>query len=216
MLLLHVLLSCNHTKTCILLFYWFLVLIGLNRLVYSWITLFLSFLLLINYLKKCLLYDSWLWYNVIPSCFGCYKLGISIFHNIFTSFSENCIIHQFEKIFFNYFCPFFLALPSYQCMVLTKLLDWISSFKLLASRMASILIYDIMLVSIFLYLIFYIYPRFYHVIWLQFFSTFSIFILSGKNDKSFVKVMQFFRIFDINFKKISFIIIFIIISWNLY
>ena len=44
---------------------------------------------------------------------------------IYHSFSENCTIHQFGNIFFEFFFSFVLALCLYQCIILTKLLDWI-------------------------------------------------------------------------------------------
>ena len=101
LLFLHILVFHNHTKTHKLLFYLFPVLIGLFMRIS---VLFISFANI--FMISCILH----------------------------SFSENCIFNQFEKIFFkiNFYLflssvfissPFFLALYSYQCMILAKLFD---------------------------------------------------------------------------------------------
>ena len=101
--------SCNHTKTHTLPFYWFLILIDLNRQDYSWMSALFLFLLLISFLKKKLFYDSlvlilknslllWLlqaWYLYV------FLLFLYLF--------EKCIIHQLEKIFFKIIFAFFLS-----------------------------------------------------------------------------------------------------------
>ena len=91
-----------------------------------YVSVFMPFVLLINYLKTFLLYDSFVLTTIIPSFFGCYKLGISMSSLIYHSFSENCTIRQFGNIFYEiFFFNFVLALCLYQCIILTKLLDWI-------------------------------------------------------------------------------------------
>ena len=55
---LHILGLRNYIKIHTLPFWWFLILIDLNRLVYSWVSIFFSSLLLKNYLGNLLLYDS--------------------------------------------------------------------------------------------------------------------------------------------------------------
>ena len=83
----------------ICLFYWFLILIDLNRLVYSWVFAFFSFTLLINYLKKILLYDS-----LVPTLnnfflFSCYKPDICMFFQIFQNLFKNVFAFFLTSMF---------------------------------------------------------------------------------------------------------------------
>ena len=72
------------------------------------VSVFFSFVLLINYLKFFCCMIVWFRHWIILFSFGCYKLDISIFSHIFLSYSRICIIHKlfFLKILF-FFCPFF-------------------------------------------------------------------------------------------------------------
>ena len=97
----HISLSSNYIKTYELLFYLFPILIELNRVVSSWASVLFSNLLLKNHWIYmyffCIIV---LFYQqIITSCLGCDKLGISMFTHIFHSFFKNCIIHRFEKSF---------------------------------------------------------------------------------------------------------------------
>ena len=64
--------------------------------------------MLTSFLKTFSLYDSLiLTLNTLPSCFGCYKIDISMISHILHSFSESQIIHQvqsFFKIIFSQLC----------------------------------------------------------------------------------------------------------------
>ena len=86
LLFLHIFFSRDHTKTHESLFYLLPILINLNRLVYSWVSVFFPFLLVMTYLKKLCCLIVWFWYLTIPSGFDCYKLNISMISHIFHSF----------------------------------------------------------------------------------------------------------------------------------
>ena len=121
MLFLQIWVSLNHAKHHASLFYVFLVLINLSRLAYY--LCFFSFLWLINFLKKVLLYDIFV---LTPKNYFLLRLlqvrDLYISH-IFHKFSKNCIFYQLKKkIFQNQFLLLFIVLFSYQYMVLTKLL----------------------------------------------------------------------------------------------
>ena len=103
--------------------FWFLILIDLNKPAYSYVPMLLLYQLPINYLKKICWMIIWFWHKIIPSYFGCYKINISMISYIFHSFYKNSIINQLEKNFFKNIFSLFLAFYSYQCMVLTELLD---------------------------------------------------------------------------------------------
>ena len=125
------------TKTNILIFYRFLILIDLNKLVYLWLILlvFFSFLLLTNFMKCILLYDSLV---VTPnnSCFDGHEFHICPFFYISHDFSINWIINQLEIFFSNLCFTFFLlALHSHWCMVV------------ITSHTFTILIHDSVLAS---------------------------------------------------------------------
>ena len=42
----------------------------------------------------------WLWHQIVSSSFSCHDFYVSVFSNIFRSFSKNSIIPQLKKIFF--------------------------------------------------------------------------------------------------------------------
>ena len=123
MCVLHIFVLYYHIKAHTLIFYWFLILIDLNKPAYSYVPMLLLYQLPINYLKKICWMIIWFWHKIIPSYFGCYKINISMISYIFHSFYKNSIINQLEKKFFKNIFSLFLAFYSYQCMVLTKLLD---------------------------------------------------------------------------------------------
>ena len=84
----------NHTKTFILLFYWLLISIDLNRLFFSWIfVFFIHFYGYEIFRKKLCCMIVWFWHQIISSSFGCYKFDISMFSHIFHSVSKNYIVH---------------------------------------------------------------------------------------------------------------------------
>ena len=56
LLFLHIFFPRDHTKTHESLFYLLPILINLNRLIYSWVSVFFPFLLLIIYLKNCVVW----------------------------------------------------------------------------------------------------------------------------------------------------------------
>ena len=123
MCVLHIFVLYYHIKAHTLIFYWFLILIDLNKPAYSYVPMLLLYQLPINYLKKISWMIIWFWHKIIPSYFGCYKINISMISYIFHSFYKNSIINQLEKFFFKNIFSLFLAFYSYQCMVLTELLD---------------------------------------------------------------------------------------------
>ena len=123
MCVLHIFVLYYHIKAHTLIFYWFLILIDLNKPAYSYVPMLLLYQLPINYLKKICWMIIWFWHKIIPSYFGCYKINISMISYIFHSFYKNSIINQLEKFFFKNIFSLFLAFYSYQCMVLTELLD---------------------------------------------------------------------------------------------
>ena len=123
MCVLHIFVLYYHIKAHTLIFYWFLILIDLNKPAYSYVPMLLLYQLPINYLKKTCWMIIWFWHKIIPSYFGCYKINISMISYIFHSFYKNSIINQLEKFFFKNIFSLFLAFYSYQCMVLTELLD---------------------------------------------------------------------------------------------
>ena len=102
--------SCNHTKTHKLLSYTFPVMIDLNRLVYSRVSVFFHCVIDSLVLK---LNNSFV---IIPSW---YSMISYIFHSV----SKNCIINQkiLKTSFLQWCFTFFLCLSSYQCVVLTWL-----------------------------------------------------------------------------------------------
>ena len=128
MLFIHILVSRNHIKTHALLFYLFIILIGLNRLFfYEYLLCFLfffSFLWLINFQKRNCWMIVWFWYQIIPSCFSCYKFDISMFSHILHTFYKNCFIHLLQKIFFEIIFCIFLSL------VFISLFDFSQTFWL--------------------------------------------------------------------------------------
>ena len=117
---LYFLVLSNQTKNHTLLFYWFLTLIDLNRLVYSWLLLFcFLFMSLKTFLKIVFSMIIWFWYQIISFYFGYYKLDISVFSQIVNSLSKNWVIYQPEKNIFrsNFFLSFLaLSLASFLAM----------------------------------------------------------------------------------------------------
>ena len=105
------------TKTYTLLFYWCILLIDLNRLIYLWLLLFLLFLLLTIFWKTSCCKIVWLWHQIISSSFSFYKVDFSKFSKKTELFIplKKC----FSKIRFYFFLPLYL----YWCMVLTKLIN---------------------------------------------------------------------------------------------
>ena len=131
LLFLHILVALNHTKTHAILFYLFLTLMDLSRLVYSWIFVRV-FLWLINFLKTICLYDSLI-----------LALNISYFLWV----PKKCIIHE-VKLFDGYsllvsFCSllvnFCLLLVSF-CSVLVTFCSLLVTFCSLLVTFCSLLV----------------------------------------------------------------------------
>ena len=103
MLFFYILISHNHIKIHVLLFYLFPVMMGLNRLVYSWKFWFISFLLVINVVWQ---FGS---DTKIPSCFGRCKLNVSVFFLLFSmGFSKTKLFITLKNYFSKpFFCFFF-------------------------------------------------------------------------------------------------------------
>ena len=95
MFFLDVFVSRNHTKIHALLFY---LLPILKDLIMNILCFFFDFCDYEFSEKNCCMI-VWFWYQIIPSCFSCYKLDISMFSHIFYSFYKNCIVHQLESLF---------------------------------------------------------------------------------------------------------------------
>ena len=90
---LYSLVFCNHTNTHTLLFYWYLIFINQNKLIYSWL-LFFTFIP-----NKNLENHFFVWWfdsdtKLFLFFFGSCTLDICVFHR----FSKNWIIHELEKI----------------------------------------------------------------------------------------------------------------------
>ena len=69
------------------------------------------------------------WHQMVPSCFGCYKLNISMISYIFHSFPKTALfinLKPFPKITF---CLFFLALYSCQFMILDFMIEFNESMR---------------------------------------------------------------------------------------
>ena len=156
--------SCNIIEVnrfCIVLLYCYIMLLHFhkqmflsNRLILLFHCLNLCCYFNINLFFLWSLYDFfllvWFWHYLIPSGFSCYKLHI--FSHISIVFPNAAWLISLKNLFQNHFLYFFfLALCSYQCMVLTKLLDW--TWWLYA--LFSILIHDLVLEICYLYKIFF-------------------------------------------------------------
>ena len=92
------------TKTYTLLFYWYILLIDLNRLIYLWLLLFLLFLLLTIFWKTSCCKIVWLWHQIISSSFSFYKVDFSKFSKKLNySFRWKNVFPKFVFTFF-YLC----------------------------------------------------------------------------------------------------------------
>ena len=107
MIFLLILFSSNHTKTYTLLFYSFLILIDVNRLVYSKLFVFFSFAWLMNFQKKNLFCHSLV---LTPNYFFLISLCFLKFPIIFPKTTFQKLLKLFIKLkksFWNYFLHFF-------------------------------------------------------------------------------------------------------------
>ena len=109
MLFLTILVLRNHTKPHTLLFYWFLILIGLSRQVYWLVFVFFSFLLLINYLKNVLLYDSLVQTLKGSFLFVVRSLISLCFITFFMVLPKTALFINLKMYFSKSFFPFFLS-----------------------------------------------------------------------------------------------------------
>ena len=130
-----------------------------------------------------------------------------MFSHIFYSFSKNWIIHQLQKKSKSMFA-FFLR------SVFISIYGFSQAFWLNLITMGTFFGINPWLKACFWFLMYITYS----VLWCKLassFTTFSIFILSDKDGKSFWNSYSF-KILTINFKKIFFITFFIIVLRNLH
>ena len=100
LLFLYILILRNHAKTHILLFYSVLVLTVLKRQVYSCVSEFFSFLLLINFQKRNLFYDSLALILYNSSLFQLLQARYFCIFSYFTWFSQKVALFiSFKKYF---------------------------------------------------------------------------------------------------------------------
>ena len=88
--------------------------IDLNRQVYSWVSVFFFMSIANKLSEKFFLYANLVQTLKLSSCFGFYKLDISIFLTFSIVFQKTALLVNFKKNFQNHFWLFLLALCSYQ------------------------------------------------------------------------------------------------------